>query len=289
MKLPGELMNGAKLAKRRANRSEWKRRNPPSPNSDCQTYTTWPPNYSRRCCLRPDVMSIAGNGAGGSMPSTMSLPIESSDDVDIESASPAEAKLPATNSRPSAARTRRRTVSCPPGPMVPVPESTPSESSAPVSPSQTFADLVRKASAGDQASLTELRRTLDERPDIWQRVGDVSLLAERAWIDLACSGNSLLEESIRRQLVAMKSEIAGAQPSPIEKILIDLIGVTWLASFHSESATAQPDGSAQQATIRLRRAESAQRRFLRAIKTLATLRALVPHGLLPIASPRASK
>ena len=147
-----------------------------------------------------------------------------------------------------------------------------------VSPTQTFADLVRKASAGDLASLTELRRTLDGRPDIWQRVGDVSLLAERSWIDLACAGNSLLEESIRRQLVAMKSEIAGSNPSPVERVIIDLIGVTWLAAFHGESAASQPSDIAQQATIRLRRAESAQRRFLRAIKMLTTLRALVPRG-----------
>ena len=222
------------------------------------------------------------------MPSTMSLPIESSDDVDFGSASPPHAELPAKNSKPSAARTRRSTVSCPPAPMVPVRESTPSESSAPVSPSQTFANLVRNASAGDLASLTELRRTLDTQPEIWERAGNIALLAERAWIDAVSEGNKFLEESVHRRLDTLKAEIAGSGPTPIEKILIDLIGVTWLASFHAESAAAQPDGSAQQAAIRSRRAESAQRRFLRAIKMLTTLRALVPRGLMPIASPLAS-
>jgi hypothetical protein len=32
----------------------------------------------------------------------------------------------------------------------------------------------------------------------------------------------------------------------------------------------------------LKRAESCQKRLLNATKTLATLRALVPHGLLPV-------
>jgi len=46
---------------------------------------------------------------------------------------------------------------------------------------------------------------------------------------------------------------------------------------------ASPAGrSLPQAAFRLRRAESAQRRYLNAVKTLTTLRALAPQGLAPV-------
>ena len=76
--------------------------------------------------------------------------------------------------------------------------------------------------------------------------------------------------------------MAGPHATPLEKLLIDQVGVTWLAAQHGEISLAdEPGGSLQQANFRLRRAESAQRRLLNAVKTLTMVRALVPRGLLP--------
>jgi hypothetical protein len=51
---------------------------------------------------------------------------------------------------------------------------------------------------------------------------------------------------------------------------------------HAEIQAASPaGGSLEQAAFKLKRAESSQKRLLAATKTLATLRALVPAGLVP--------
>ena len=156
--------------------------------------------------------------------------------------------------------------------------STPDEQPTPITQAKAFSELVRRSNLGNQQCLEALRAILDQQPGIWQAVGDVSKMAERAWIAVVSPGDKLVEESIQRRLIALKAEMGGVDPNPLEKMLIDLVGVSWLAVFEAEISAAQSGGSPQQVSIRLRRAESAQKRFLRAIKTLTTVRALLPPG-----------
>lgn len=148
-----------------------------------------------------------------------------------------------------------------------------------VTQAEAFQELVRRASQENEHCLRGLREILDQQPEIWQKVGDVSALAERAWVDLLSAGNKLLDESIPRRLKGLKSDLAGPSPTPLESLLIDYLGVTWLAAQQGEIAAAQAGGSPEVARLRLRRAESAQKRFTGAVKTLSLVRALLPGGL----------
>jgi hypothetical protein len=77
----------------------------------------------------------------------------------------------------------------------------------------------------------------------------------------------------------MKTKLAGTHASPLEHLLVDVVGTTYLAALYGETAAAsQPAGSTAQLNYRLRRAEAGQRRFLRASKTLATVAALLSRG-----------
>ena len=146
-----------------------------------------------------------------------------------------------------------------------------------------FDELVRRADAGSETCLAGVRELLDEKPEIWRTVGDLSALAEKRWIELLSNGSKLMEESVPRRLKELKAELAGPHSTPLEQLLVDEVGVTWLASQHGEiSAADESGGSLQQANFRLRRAESAQRRFMKALKTLTMIRALVPRGLMPV-------
>lgn len=152
-------------------------------------------------------------------------------------------------------------------------------------PKPTLADelvnLARQAEQGDQSSVTRLRQILDKGPEIWRAAGDVGAIAERAWIEQLASGNVLASESISRRLHELKSELTGTSATPLERLLIDTVGVTWLAAKHAElNAASSQGGSLQQAGFRLKRAESAQRRFLGAIKALGKIRALLPRAEL---------
>jgi hypothetical protein len=167
-----------------------------------------------------------------------------------------------------------------PPPPAPTPP-TPAPPAQPISQAEAFAELVRRAGDGNQACLKGLRAILDENPDIWKHAGDVAALAERVWTEQIAGGNKLVEESIRRQVQALKASFAGGNPTALEGLLIGVIGVTWLAAHHGEIAAAQTGGSVQQVASRLRRAESGQRRLLNSVKTLALVRALLPRGEPP--------
>jgi hypothetical protein len=146
-----------------------------------------------------------------------------------------------------------------------------------------FKELVRRSNGGDREALARLRRFLDQKPAIWQKVGDLTAHAEKAWMDLIAGRDQLQAESYRRKLAQLKGELAGPRPTPLEALLVDQVAVCWLGAQYAELQAAGPaTGSLEQAAFKLRRAESGQKRLLNAAKTLATLRALLPEGLVPV-------
>jgi hypothetical protein len=48
------------------------------------------------------------------------------------------------------------------------------------------ATLLKRAQAGDQSAISELRRVLNDTPELWIQVGDLAKQAELSWIDVAC-------------------------------------------------------------------------------------------------------
>jgi hypothetical protein len=149
----------------------------------------------------------------------------------------------------------------------------------PITQAQALQELVRRASAGNEYCLQGLRELLDKNPALWEVAGNVAALAEKHWVEALANGNALVEESIPRRLTALKTDLLGRDPTPLETLLVDVIGVSWLAAQHGEITASRLDGSTQQIASRIRRAESGQRRLLSAVKTLALVRALLPRAL----------
>ena len=147
---------------------------------------------------------------------------------------------------------------------------------------QLFKEVVARANQGERLAIDRLRKFLDLNPFIWQRAGDLTAVAERAWVELIAGEDQFRTESVKRRLAELKDQLRGAHPTALEALLVDLVGVAWLGVNHAEIQAASPaGGSLDQAAFKLRRAESSQKRLLAATKTLATLRALVPQGLVP--------
>jgi hypothetical protein len=140
---------------------------------------------------------------------------------------------------------------------------------------QALQELVKRASDGNEHCLQGLRDLLDNNPSIWQAAGNVATLAEKHWVEVLANGNALVQEAIPRRVIALKSLLLGRNPTPLERLLVDVIAVSFLASEHGEISASRADGSCQQIASRLRRAESGQRRLLSAVKTLAVVRALL--------------
>lgn len=146
--------------------------------------------------------------------------------------------------------------------------------------------LVQRAQSGDAAALPQLRQLLDDHPEIWQRVGDLSALVERAWVGLFAANHPLGLEAMRRSTARMKTELLGERPTPLERLMADQVVATFLEVKFLEYLSAQPGTSEDQAKLRLKRLESATKRYLNSVKMLTSLRALLPTGLTPPQSIR---
>jgi hypothetical protein len=82
--------------------------------------------------------------------------------------------------------------------------------------------------------------------------------------------------AIARKYAALTKELAGPQPSPLERLLVERIVICWLQLYYADTLYAQhmEDLSFQQAEFHQQRISKAQARYLAAIRTLAQVRRL---------------
>src|SRR5262245_34372122 len=136
--------------------------------------------------------------------------------------------------------------------------------------------LLERAQKGDTGVLPQLRELLENRPALWQRLGDLTGHVEEALLDLAAGTSLLGKEAVRRRLDALRAELSVPAPTPVEKLLIDRVVVTWarchLADLDElqKARCGSPPGTDAQ-----RRAAGAQARYLAALKQLAVVRKLL--------------
>ena len=144
--------------------------------------------------------------------------------------------------------------------------------------------LLARAEQGDAGVLAELRAFLDARPEVWRQVGDLARHAEMALLDLAAANNLLLKESITRKLDELKRDLAPS--SPLERLLVERIAVSWLQLHHSDidaaAALAVNNGVGPRSAHAQRRLGQAHHRYLQAIRQLAVVRKLLRPAISPV-------
>src|SRR5262245_30801518 len=102
------------------------------------------------------------------------------------------------------------------------------ESSAEKLTEDQIQQLVQRAEQGDLTVLPALRKLLDETPAFWEDYGSIALQAECSMVQLAAGSNVMMSESLVRKLAAMKTELAGASATPLERLLAERIAACWL-------------------------------------------------------------
>jgi hypothetical protein len=143
--------------------------------------------------------------------------------------------------------------------------------------------LVQRAEQGDEGVLGELRAALDANPWVWERYGDLAQQSQAAWLQLIAGKNLLLQESTRRKAEQLRAELAGTGPSPLERLLVERVVACWLQTHYADAAYAQLKGNGPaQHTAALRRQNSAQHRYLQAVRALATVRRLLRPSPAPV-------
>ena len=139
-----------------------------------------------------------------------------------------------------------------------------------------FMELVGRANAGDEAAFRELRPLLDAVPKLVGQMGDFAALTRQSWVTRITGGQLAMAEAIGRRVDGLRAELTQSSDGPLERLLIDRVGLCWLHLHYAEGTYAQKmdglDGAWDEAYQR--RIDRAQRRYLQAIRTLAQVRRL---------------
>jgi hypothetical protein len=141
---------------------------------------------------------------------------------------------------------------------------------------------LERAEKGDATVLPQLRRLLNESPALWRGYGELAAHARAAWVKLVAGSNGLMAECLEQKSAELRREVAGDSPSPLEQLLADRVVVSWLQTSFYDGVIAQTSESASAQLGELQKQhQAAHRRYLAAIKTLATVR----QRLTPSKSP----
>jgi len=135
-------------------------------------------------------------------------------------------------------------------------------------------EIIKRAQNGDRAVLPQVRALLKDAP-----AGGLMPVAENTQDSLLkamYADNLLALEDTRHQMTVLRRDLAGANPTPLETLLVERIGFCWLTLHYHESIYAQIMGKLPgDAHKRFQdRIDRAQRRYLSSIKALAQVRRL---------------
>ncbi len=134
--------------------------------------------------------------------------------------------------------------------------------------------LLRKSQAGDGKALREMVDLYGDREEFWLQVGDYAGMVQKRILESQVGSNLLLREGIERRLQSMRLELAGPEPSPLERMLVERVVACWLQVHAAEMQFNRGGISFEQAEHDQRVIDRAHRRHLSAIKTLAVVRRL---------------
>ena len=137
--------------------------------------------------------------------------------------------------------------------------------------------LLNKANKGDKQAFDYLCTRLDGAAWFWEKAGNMAYQAQEAMLIGFLGADALLtHEAQRRKCAALRWELEGPAPTPIERLLVDRVVLCWLHLHYAEARYAQNmmQLSLMQHDFYQRRLSMAQRRYLAAITALAQVRRL---------------
>jgi hypothetical protein len=126
------------------------------------------------------------------------------------------------------------------------------------------------AMKGDEPSMSVVREVLDADPHLADKMVGILLDAERRLIAATYGSDLVARETIPRKLEALRKELGGSSPTPLEKLLVARIVTCWLQVQHADLVYSRNI----QSEFAQKRLDRVHGRYLSAIKTLAEVRHL---------------
>jgi len=139
---------------------------------------------------------------------------------------------------------------------------------------EEFQNTVDAANLGDTDKLLELQKLLDEHPEIWNQLGDLSKHAVMSLVRMIAGENRCLHESIIRSVQQLTLDLSESQqPTTVERLLISGVVCAWLeVQLAIAKSTALGEESLRRSRFHLKLRESANRRFESSVRALQQYR-----------------
>jgi len=137
-----------------------------------------------------------------------------------------------------------------------------------------------------KAALPDPKAFLAQHPELARQIGDLPWQVETSLLDLLCGSDALAREAIHGQLDAMRADLGLAEATPLEKVLIQRVAVTWLqlhqADLEVTAKLLKGGGATHAIGCAQKRQQQAHQRWLSSVKTLATVRKLLRPAPSPV-------
>ena len=140
---------------------------------------------------------------------------------------------------------------------------------------QELMDLTGRAQQGDRSALPGLREVLKDPVMVNLFGGNLAYEAQMTLIDKFSGKNLLFRETLTHKLESLRDELSGANPTALERLLVERIVTCWLHLHHMETNYVRRDNMRLELAAYFQRSlTAAQKRYLAAIKMLAVVRKL---------------
>ncbi len=139
-----------------------------------------------------------------------------------------------------------------------------------------FEDVCRRARKGDASTLPALRKLLASPSTVDLLGGNLAANAEQSFVRALAGEDLAFREALTRKLELMRAELAGPDPTPVERLLVERVAACWLQVQDADAryAQGQKDLTFAQGEYYQKRQDRAHKRYLSAVRTLALVRKL---------------
>lgn len=138
-------------------------------------------------------------------------------------------------------------------------------------------DLITRGHDGDEEALARMDTVLEQIPSIARKFGNLNVMVEEGFIERTATNSPFRQKAVRVSLAEMREELAGPNPSPLEKLGAERIASCWLQLHYAELIYNQelPKLSLEQDDYYQKRLDRLHRRYLSAMRSLAQVRKLL--------------
>jgi hypothetical protein len=161
-----------------------------------------------------------------------------------------------------------------------VSETMPSSETTPAERRELLIELrsvVSQAQEGDEEALSKVGEIIKKTPNFARHFGDLNAQAERGYIERVASNNPVIQKALPVQLESMRKDIAGSDPSPLERLCAQRIVACWVQLQYADLLYIQnlPNLSLEQDEHYQKRLDRLHKRYLSAVRSLAQVRKLL--------------